>query len=65
MTLSNDTTHKTVTRRKGERIDAFQERKRAERHRMHMEDMALCQKIERHSVLTVAAAVDAIFRGQE
>lgn len=60
----SDITVPTVTRQPGERPEVFRERKRAERHRMHMEDVELRDKLNRHAVLTVSAVADALWRGQ-
>lgn len=53
----------SVHRRKGERMEAFEERKRAERHRLHMQDMETVRRVNAHAVLTMDAVCSAIFGG--
>jgi hypothetical protein len=45
-----------IRRRKRERMEAFEARKRAERHRLKMDDIKLCARISRRQVLTAEAA---------
>lgn len=55
----------TICRRPGERVDAYNERKRAARHRLKMADMALCARVNRRRVLTSEAAARQIVERQQ
>jgi hypothetical protein len=61
----NDITTPTVTRRKGEPLDVWHERKRAARRQRNREDMELARLHERHDFATLDALSAAIFRGQQ
>lgn len=61
----SDITVPTVTRRKGEPLDVWHERKRAARRQRNREDAELARLAERHDFATLDAVSAAIFGGQQ